>query len=95
MINNRGQEWNLTKITDIECRAFHLHGIETWDDLKKIYKIFFENLRDAVYEEYGKEKPFYHSEGLLVQEDMKDDKAKVSHRRYAIPVAKTLIEEVL
>jgi hypothetical protein len=56
---NRYCEWNLSmKNNRIEYRGFHLHGIEDWDNFKKIYSLLFSAIKEVICAEFAKDKPF-------------------------------------
>jgi len=56
---DRHKEWNLTLQNRIEYRGFNLRGIQTWEQLFKIYEILFSVIQEVICEEFTKPKPFF------------------------------------
>lgn len=56
----REMDWNFTNRGQrtIEFRAFTLRGVETWDELYKLFKIAFTTISKVLSDEINKEKAF-------------------------------------
>jgi hypothetical protein len=59
-INNhdRYQEWNFNPDHTIEYRSLNLHGVRTWNDLFKFYRIVCETINYVFKRELNGNKPF-------------------------------------